>query len=328
MSGSASRWSGALVILGVVIVLAAGSAGSKYANVGAGTGGSGSGSQHGGSQHGGRSPASQPYSTTVRYVTTFYPRWLSYQRARALPVNRLVAPVPGGPGAVVALADVSVRAGPVLLTIPRSAGSCTVLAADGLGDALRGVARTRLGRGAPGRYALAGPHWRGRLPAGVRRVTVPVAFSTWLIGTRPGAGRGAAREVRRGLRTATLPAYWRHRPAGHVLDVPAARLAARYQARAEALIASAPLAFLRQLQRAVRAPGTPPLAGAARRLARRFAGLFGSGYPRRSTARAAFARAARAAQATIVAKYWGLTGPKGWIRFAGLGGAARGVLAQ
>ncbi len=277
------------------------------------------------------------YATTLQYVVRFYPRWFSDIQGQRIPANRLVAPAHMSPvfGEVVAPNDDTLYASsfmylsaqPVILTIPRTAVTYSVLSMNAYGSAFS----TRVGNGAPGRYALTGPGWSGRLPRGVARVRVPDSFSIWIIRADKYSAGGArqvaqAERFRASLRAQTLSQYRKDPSGGATRIVPVALYAIRYKVLADREIRRAPVTFLRQLQAAVQAPGTPPLGGSGLRLSRRFDRLFGSGHFATRAARAAFARAARAAHRLIVARYHAHTGATRWVSFTDIAAWGRRYL--
>lgn len=277
------------------------------------------------------------YATALQYVVRFYPRWFSYVQAQHIPANRLVAPAHMSPvfGEVVAPNDDTLYASsfmylsaqPVILTIPPTAVTYSVLSMNAYGS----VFQTSVTGGAPGRYALTGPGWRGTLPPGVTRVRVPDSFSIWIIRADKYSASGVnqlvqAERFRASLRAQTLSAYRADPSGGATRIVPVALYALRYKVLADQMIMRAPIAFLRQLQTAVHAASTPPLAGAGLRLSNRFDRLFGSGHFRSRAARASFARAAQAAHRLIVARYHAHTGPTRWVSFTDIGAWGRHYL--
>jgi hypothetical protein len=273
-----------------------------------------------------------PSATALQYVTEFYPRWVSAaQEAEATHsknINKLFAPSHMGPvfGFVVAPNDdtlyaasfVDVSAEPVIVTIPRTRATYSVLSMD-----MYGTVFPTLQPGMPGRYAITGPGWSGQLPRGVKRVMVPVNFSFWIIRgdkySSSGTSQiGLAETFRKRLRLATLSQYKANRRAGVTKIKPVVFYVTRFQVIAGREIAHTPITFLRQLQKAVHNPNTPPLTGASLALSDRFDRLFGNGHPT-GPLRTQLAAATKTAYARFIAHYQTHTGASNWVFFDDIG---------
>lgn len=273
--------------------------------------------------------ASSAYSVALDYVARFYPRWLTYEQELRAPHNRLVGPrrMNALYGEVVAPNDdtlyassfVNVAEQPVVLTIPPTRATYSLLTADMYGD----VFKTTIEPGTPGTYVLTGPEWHGTLPAGTTQVKVPIAFTQWIFRadkfSAGGANEKAAAEAfRRKLRIATLSQYESEPASGATAIVSVALFGVRYKLLADDAIAKAPIEFLVRLQQALRAPTSAPLTGSNLRVSEEFDRLFHGGHVP-PAARAQFARGARAAHALIVARYVTHTDAANWISFDDMG---------
>jgi hypothetical protein len=273
----------------------------------------------------------EAYATTVAYVSQFYPLWFTYNQSRHASHNRLV-----GPARVTALYHTVVAinvdtlyastfldlaAQPVVLTIPKTAATYSILTLNAYGD----IFTTGLQPG-PGTYVLTGPGFAGTPPTGVAPISVPFNFSVLIFRVDKFSAGGenqiaAAEEFRRSLMTQPLCAYTHTScpggtpGGGKTLILPEAAFAIPYKTIADRMVAQDPIKFLQQLQTAVAAANTPPLPPAARALADRFDQLFGDGQRRRWD----FAAGAQAAHDLIVERYLTPTGPSNWITFTNIG---------
>jgi hypothetical protein len=109
-----------------------------------------------------RSPASR---TTVAYVVTFYPLWFTFNQGRFGTPNRLAGPDRVSPlyQSVVAVNDdtlyastfLDLTAQPVILTIPATTATYSVLTLDPYGDIFESGIQPQT----PGTYALTGPEF-------------------------------------------------------------------------------------------------------------------------------------------------------------------------
>ena len=276
-------------------------------------------------------------ATTIQYVVRFYPRWFTYRQSQTATSNRMVGPARMTPvfGEVVAPNDdtlyvssfLDLTTQPVVLTIPETAVTSSILTLDAYGD----VFDTGISAGTPGSYALTGPGWDGVLPASVTRVAVPVAFSNLIIRADKYAEDGSehlaeAEQFRRQVHAAPLSEYTPD--TNTTLIVPVEAYGVRYKVLADDLIASDPIAFLRELQVAMAAPTTPPLSFEDRLLSDRFDRLFGDGRldplsPADRVRRAEFSRGAQAAHRLILARYHANTNSTNWISFTNIGAWGR-----
>jgi len=274
----------------------------------------------------------EAYATTVAYVSEFYPLWFTYGQSRHASHNRLV-----GPDRVTALYQTVVAinvdtlyastfldlaAQAVVLTIPKTAATYSILTLDAFGD----ISESGIQAGTPGTYVLTGPGFTGTPPSGVTPIAIPYNFSVLIFRVDKFSAGGenqmaAAAVFRRSLMTQPLCAYAHTTcpsgtPAGgKTFIAPEAVFAIPYKTIADRMVAKEPIKFLQQLQTAVAASNTPPLSPAARALSERFDKLFGDGTQRRWD----FAAGAQAAHELIVERYLNHTGKTRWINFTNIG---------
>ncbi|WP_395293759.1 DUF1214 domain-containing protein [Kitasatospora hibisci] len=275
---------------------------------------------------------SDDYRVSRAYIERFYPRWFSYEQTRLLfgGGNTLFGPDRVTPlyGAVVAInvdtlyasAVVEPTQQPVILTVPETSVSYSLLTATPFGD----VFDSGIPAGRAGTYALTAPGWHGSLPPGATRITVPYPQSFWIFRADKYASDGQntvrqAEEFRRSLHMATLPDYQADSNSGPTAIVPEALFAVRYKVIADNLVRYAPITFLRQLQTAVHDPGTPPLTGEDKAVAARFDHLFGDGTNLSPEQRDQFAKGARDGHTQIVDNYLNHTGSTNWVNFQNIG---------
>jgi hypothetical protein len=278
-----------------------------------------------------RNGQNEAYATTVAYVSQFYPLWFTYYQSKFASHNRLVGPDRVSPlyqivvainvDTLYASTFLELQAQPVILTIPPTTATYSILTLDPYGD----VFDSGIQANAPGIYALTGPGFTGTLPAGVTQIAMPLDYSELIFRADKFSSSGedertAAEEFRVNLETQPLCAYTHSpcpagtSPGGRTLILPEAAFAVPYKTIADGLIAKAPMTFLQQLQTAVAAPNTPPMPPAVQALSELFDRLFASGADR-----SAFASGAQAAHALIVDRYLTHTGSTRWINFTNIG---------
>lgn len=222
-------------------------------------------------------PQLSAFDTTVAYVVQFYPLWFTYyqsQLANRSP-NRLVGPDRISPvyHYVVAInvdtlyvsSYLDLSAEPVILTIPSTppfpSMSYSILMLDPYGDVLPASASIPK---TPGSYALIGPGgFTGTLPAEVTPIAIPLNFSALIFRVDKFSPTGEnqmaqAEAFRRSLRAQTLSDYLNDPSGGAARILPEILFSVPFKTTADDLIAHKPIAFLRQLQRAVDSDKTPP----------------------------------------------------------------------
>lgn len=279
-----------------------------------------------------------PFDTTVAYVAQFYPLWFTYYQTRlGRSDNQLIAPNRISPiyhyvvainvDTLYASTFLDLTMQPVVVTIPGNTPpfpftSYSILMLDPYGDLLPASASIPK---TPGSYALIGPGGSsGALPQGVTPITLPVDFSALLFRADKFSSANVnqikqADAFRRSLKSQTLSDYLKHPPGGATKIVPEILFSVSFKTTADDLIAHDPIAFLRQLQRAVASDHTPTLSPYEQALSNRFDSLFAN----RNVNRSAFSEGAQAAHKLILDSYlthtdWTTT-PTNWIHFTNIG---------
>ena len=276
-------------------------------------------------QQGAHSPAGA-FAATVAYVVQFYPLWFTYYQSQVSAHNRLGAPERISPlyHFVVAINDdtlyassfLDLTAEPVILTIPTTTATYSILVLDPYGN----IFQTGLQPQTPGVYALTGPGFSGTLPEGVTPIAMPLNFLTVIFRADKFSSTGEnqideATAFRASLKMQTLNEYLNDPSGGATRIFPEIAFVVSFKATADKLIAQAPIAFLRQLQKAVAAPSTPPFSPFEQELSNRFDSLFGNG----DTQRSEFSAGAKTAHDLILDRYLTHTGPTNWIHFTNIG---------
>jgi hypothetical protein len=267
------------------------------------------------------------FATTVAYLVQFYPLWFTYYQSQLSSHNRLAGPDRISPiyHFVVAINDdtlyassfLDLTAEPVILTIPTTAATYSILGLDPYGD----IFQTGLQPQTPGVYALTGPGFSGTVPEDVTTpIAIPLNFSTLIFRADKFSSTGenqidAAAAFRASLKLQTLSEYANDPTGGATKILPEIAFAVPFKTSADELIAQAPITFLRQLQRAVAAPNTPPFSPFEQELSNRFDTLFGNG----DTQRSEFSAGAQTAHDLILDRYLTHTGPTNWIHFTNIG---------
>lgn len=283
-------------------------------------------------QAGGQTEA---FATTVAYVSQFYPLWFTYYQSLHASHNRLVGPSRVTPiyQTVVAInvdtlyasTFFELAAQPVVLTVPSTTANYSILTVDAYGDIFdAGIAANTAGT-----YALTGPGFSGSLPSGVTQISMPVDFGVLIFRADKFSSSGvdetaAAQEFRASLKMQELCDYTgspcpggaaHSSNDGSTLILPVAAFAIPYKTIADTLVATDPIAFLKQLQTAVASSNTPPMTPAVAALAKLFDRQFGSGGAKQWD----FAAGAQAAHALILQSYLTHTGSTNWINFENIG---------
>jgi hypothetical protein len=269
---------------------------------------------------------------TVAYVERFYPLWFSHNQyqltGKVGNYNRLVAPKRISPlyQVVVAINDdtlyasvyLNLTAEPVILTIPSTSATYSILTLDPYGN----VFDSGIPRQTAGTFGLTGPGWTGTLPPGVTPIPMPLDFAALIFRADKFSSTGEnqisqAEEFCRSLRSQTLSEYIQSPSSGgNTKILPELAFAVPFKTLADGLIASDPIAFLRKLQRAVAWNGTPPKSPDEQLLAEQFNNLFDH---RNVRTRRDFAAGARAAHNAILDRYLTHLGPTNWIHFTNIG---------
>jgi hypothetical protein len=161
---------------------------------------------------------STAYVTTAAYVTQFYPLWFTYYQYQVATHNRMVGPAKISPlyQIVVAINDdtlyastfLDLTAQPIVLTIPATTATYSILTLDPYGD----VFDVGLPALTPGVFALAGPGFIGTLPGGVTPISLPYNVMSLIFRADKFSSTGqdqtsAANSFRAALMTQTLCDY-------------------------------------------------------------------------------------------------------------------------
>ena len=272
-----------------------------------------------------------PFNTTLAYVVQFYPLWFTYYQSLFPSPNRLAGPNRISPiyhyvvainvDTLYASSLLDLTAQPVILKIPPTTVRYSILMLDPYGD----IFDAGIPPQTAGNFALTGPGFTGALPEEATPIAMPLDFSALIFRADKfsQAGQDQTKEAnafRKSLKTQT-PIDYAKNPSGgtKTVIVPEILLAAPFKTTADDLIAHAPIAFLRQLQRAVESDKTPPFSPYEQALSNRFNSLFGNGNMNRSE----FSDGAQAAHELILNRYlthtdWTRT-PTNWIHFTNIG---------
>ena len=217
--------------------------------------------------------------------------------------------------------DLSVQ--PDILTIPSTGLSYSVLSLDPYGTVLDTAIA------GAGRFGLVGPGHAGPLPGGVKRTPVQYDYTTLIFRIDKFSAAGVdqtaqALAFRRDLKLQPLSAYVQNPAGGGTQVAPEIQFSVPFKTTADRLIARDPIAFLRQLRRAVNSPKTPPLSALQRDLVARFDRVFAN---RGATGDGpAISAGARAGHRLIIDHYLSQHGPTNWIHFINVGNWGSAVL--
>ena len=231
-------------------------------------------------------PSAKPFfSVAKNYTIRYYPRFMTYVQQSLGGFNRLAGPRRVGPlyGYVVSINVDTLYAsffldlsqGPEIFTIPKTDVTYSLLTLDVFGDAFK----TNIEAQTPGTYGLVLKGWKGKLPPGVTRITVPYPVTTWIIRADKYSSTGQnqvhqAGVFRRTLRLAPVPAYQNNPKSGATKIVPQAAFALRMKAVADDTVRFHTTHFFRVVQAALRSSATRPLSASDRQLSRSFNRLF------------------------------------------------------
>jgi hypothetical protein len=284
-------------------------------------------------------PQLSPFDTTVAYVVQFYPLWFTYYQSLLARPDSLAGPIRVSPiyhfavavnvDTLYASSFLDLTAEPAVVTIPGNTPpfpftSYSILMLDPYGSLL--PASASIPPKTPGIYALIGPGgFTGTLPAGVTPITLPLNYSTLAFRADKFSPTGEnqikqAEAFRRALKSQTLSDYLENPLGGATTILPEIFFSVPFKTTADDLIAHAPIAFLRQLQRAVESDKTPPFSPYEEALSNRFNSLFAN----RSVNRSEFSDGAQAAHELILDRYltftdWAAPTPTNWIHFTNIG---------
>ena len=270
---------------------------------------------------------SDAYTTTVDYVTTFYPLWFTYYQSkvdsligtsnlmvgsdRVSPLYHFVVAI--NHDTLYSGVYLNLTAEPVVVTFPANPENVpfSLLVLDPYGTEIK----TEIPPQAKGAYAFTGPNFSGPLPEGVTRVRMPIDYPALYVRAVKLNQVQNAEKFRAALKTQTLSKYLIDPNGGATTILPEALFALPFKTTADQVIARQPIAFLKLLQKAVAAPNTPELSERDRGLSDRFNTLFGDG----ETQQSEFSAGAQKAHEEIVSNYLTHTGETNWIHFRNIG---------
>ncbi len=280
-------------------------------------------------------------SLAQRYTTTFYPLWLTQTQFDVAPHNRLIGPDTISPlyQGVVAInndtlyasSPVDTSGGPVMVTVPRTPVSYSVLLLDAYGNVYpSAIPSKQAGVATPTTlYALTAPGYRGPVPARATRVSLPHPFMILIFRadrfSKNVDQTAQAAVFRQSLLMQTYSA-WQANPAGGATAVRSvAEFALPVKTMADTLVNTAPVVFLQQLQRAVGDRSrVPPLSRADRALSDAFNRVFAGGSD--PAVWPAVSAGARAAHGALIANYQNHRDRNNWIHFTNMGNWGTNVL--
>jgi hypothetical protein len=275
-------------------------------------------------------------STAENYMLHFYPLWFSYSLSQRVPHNRFIGPDRISPifrsatgvndDTLYAIAFLNLSVEPIILTIPQTSATYSILTLDAYGD----VFASGIPAQTSATFALVGSTFSGELPPGITPIVMPLDLSIMIFRADKFSSSGdsqiaEAEPFRTSLVTAALSAYQKSpqtpgsandAEGGNTLILPEVAFAHSFKLEADDLIASAPIEFLKQLQAAVASPLTPPLSSEEEILSDEFNRLFDD-----SEAHAKqLASGARNAFTAIVSDYFThkIAGTE-WIHFTNIG---------
>jgi hypothetical protein len=266
------------------------------------------------------------FSTAVAYVSQFYPLWFTYNQSRFATHNRLVGPARVTPlyhivvainvDTLYASTFLQLAAEPVVLTIPSTKATYSILTLDPYGD----IFDSGIPAQTPGTYALTAPGYTGTLPTGITQISMPLDVCVLIFRADKYSSTGEdqiaeAEKFRKTLKLQALSGYLSDPSGGESWVLPEVAFAIPYKTIADNLITRAPITFLKELQTAVASSNTPPMTPAVQALSDRFNTLFGDG----GASQSEFSAGARAAHELILDRYLTHTGPTNWITFLNMG---------
>jgi len=274
--------------------------------------------------------------TTRDYVVRFWGRWVTWgQQISIINIhgsNVLLGPEEITPqfrtvnlindDTIYAFGYVDTRVGPVVLTIPPTTVTYSVLVL----DMFQEIVQTNL-PSTPGTYLLVSEGWQGTVPAGMTKVTIPqnVPLTLWNIRSDKYSATNQnmiaeANAFRAAVRMAPLADYQADPTTGATKVLPVVPNFVFSFKLAEDLAATlTPDLFLRSLQAAVANWGTTPRSASDIRLARAFDQDFAAAQQAARRGNpvplARIHAATRAAYAAIVARWRTHVGATNWVHF-------------
>ena len=283
--------------------------------------------------------AQDAFTTTRDYVSQFYPLWFTYYQTSFGSANRLAGPNRISPlyhyvvainnDTIYASSFLDLSTGPVVLTIPSTPANYSVLTLDRYNDIFD--SHSALPANTSGTYVLYGPGFDpNSLPKTVTPVPLPFNYMTLIfradrfkrVNDVEQDLTTEADTFRRAMSTMPLCAFLgQNCPAGvpsggPTRIVPEIAFALPFKTIADSLIALDPIAFLRQLQRAVDSPATPPMSSEVKALSDRFNALFATSTLNN---RSEFASGTRTAHDLIINQYLTHIDKTNWITYKDIG---------
>jgi hypothetical protein len=275
-------------------------------------------------------PAKSFFSVAENYTIRYYPRFMTYFQQSLGGFNQLAGPQSVGPlyGYVVSINVDTLYASfflnlssePQIFTIPKTDVTYSLLTLDVFGDAFS----TKIKAQTAGTYGLVLKGWKGKLPHGVKRITVPYPVTTWIIRADKYSSTGQnqvdqAGTFRTSLRLASLQEYEQDHSAGAPKILPEAVFALRMKAIADDAVRFHTTHFFRVLQAALHSSGTHPLSRSDHQLSmafnRRFAEANAAARHGNSGPLAQMINGARAAHTLIIHNWQSHTDANHWIYF-------------
>jgi hypothetical protein len=281
-------------------------------------------------------PAAQATAaqTAYQYTIRFWPRWITYYQQLAFPVaigvDRLGGPRVMGPqfrtvnlinnDTLYTAGVINLSHGPVVLTIPPTKVTYSILPL----SVFAHVVPVSIPSQTPGHYALVLRGWRGTLPAGVTKITVPYPVTFWNVRSDFYSSTGVnmtaqAYIFRAAVRLASLAEYEANPDSGPVTIKPAAAFAFSFKVAQDTAATLTPTLYLRQTQRAVHSATTKPLSASDRQLSQAFDQAFAAAQQAARRGNpvplARIDAAVRRAYRALVANYVTHTGPTNWVHF-------------
>ena len=278
--------------------------------------------------------ASEAYTTTIDYVTRFYPLWFTFYQSqvdgllgtsnllvgsdRVTPLYHFVVAI--NYDTLYSGVYMNLTAEPLVVTFPPNPESAlfSILVLDPYGNEIK----TEIPAQARGAFAFTGPEFSGTLPEGVTRVRMPINYPSLYVRAVKLNQIERAEKFRASLKSQPLSQYLLNPSGGSARVLPEILFALPFKTMADTAIKEDPISFLKTLQLAVGAPNTPPLDSVSQKLSDDFNTLFKN----REAQLSAFSAGAQKAHEMIVSNYLGRTGATHWIHFTNIGEWGENVL--
>jgi hypothetical protein len=271
--------------------------------------------------------AAEAYTTTIDYVTRFYPLWFTFYQSqvdgllgtsnqmvgsdRVTPLYHFVVAI--NYDTLYSGVYMNLTAEPVVVTFPPNPENApfSILVLDPYGNEIK----TEIPPQATGAFAFTGPNFSGMLPHGVTGVPMPINYPALYVRAVKLNQIERAERFRAALKSQPLSQYLINPNGGAAKILPEILFALPFKTMADVAIKEDPISFLKTLQIAVGAPNTPPLDSVSQKLSDDFNSLFKN----RESQQSAFAAGAQKAHEMIVSNYLSNTGPTNWIHFTNIG---------